>query len=57
MPEMTIIVKVTVPDDYGKDEGFRFVEDALSEYFEKHEDLAPESIHISTPDGTRSVML
>lgn len=50
----TIIVTVTA-DDQRK--AFRFVEEALSVALEAHEDVAPDAIHVSTPDGTLSVEL
>jgi hypothetical protein len=50
--EYTIFVRVEADDQH---KAFHFVETALSDYVEKHEDLVqPETIHLSTPDGTHS---
>lgn len=55
MPQDYTII-VTVTGDSQR-EAFRWVEQALSEYAERHEDLSPEGIHVSTPDGVNSVEL
>ena len=38
-------------------EAFRFVEKALEEHMEKHEDLAPERVHVYTANGLHSTEL
>lgn len=52
--QYTVIVTVTADSQR---EAFQFVEQALTNYVEKHEDIAPEDIHLLTPDGTHSVEL
>ncbi len=51
MERYTIVVTVEAEDQR---EAFHLVEDALSEYVMRHE-VEPDVVHISTPDGTRSV--
>ena len=55
MNDYTIIVTVKVSDAQRK--AFDLVENALSDWLERHEDITPDSVHVSTPDGTRSTAL
>ena len=50
----TIVVQVTASSQAA---AFAWVETALSQYADQHEDLMPERVHLSTPDGLRSVLL
>ena len=53
MTDYPIIVTVSADDWYGGErEAFDFVRNALAAHADKHEDLAPDGIRVSTPDGT-----